>query len=290
MNRISEVRKVLVLTLMLNIIVSGAKIVYGFITYSVAISSDGFHSLFDGVSNVVGLVGVYLAAHPADDRHPYGHRKYETVFTIFIGILMLITCYEIFKGVYISFTGRHQPIVGTTSFIIMISTTAVNIFVTRYEGRKGKSLKSEYLIADARHTRSDIYVSVGVIASLVFIEFGFFLADALAGAVVGLFVAKTGFDIIKEAAEILIDKSQVDASEIRQVAECIDGVLGCHNVRTRGTKDSIFVDMHCLVHSDLSVERAHGIAHEVEQRIRRKYPEIIDVIVHVEPVGEKRDT
>ncbi len=289
MNRISEVRKVLVLTLLLNIIVSGAKIAYGYITYSVAISSDGFHSLFDGVSNVVGLVGVYLASNPPDERHPYGHRKYETVFTIFIGVLMLITCYEIFKGVYESFAGRHQPIVGIPSFILMISTTAINIFVTTYESRKGKSLKSEYLIADARHTKSDIYVSAGVIASLVFIELGFGYADAVAGAVVGLFVAKAGLDIIRESAETLIDKSQVDASEILQVAECIDGVLGCHNVRTRGTKDSVFVDMHCLVNPELSVEKAHEIAHEVEHKIRQKYPEIVDVVVHVEPSKEKKE-
>ena len=289
MNRISEVRKVLVLTLLLNILVSSAKIVYGYLTYSVAMSSDGFHSLFDGVSNVVGLVGVYLAANPPDERHPYGHRKYETVFTIFIGVLMLITCYEVFKGVYDSFSGKHQAVVGIPSFILMISTTAVNIFVTTYETRKGKSLKSEYLIADARHTKSDIYVSVGVIVSLVFIKLGFNSADAVAGAVVGLFVAKAGFDIIRESAETLIDKSQVAASEILQVAKCVPGVVECHNVRTRGTKDSIFVDLHCLVYPDLSVEKAHGIAHEVEQKIKQKYPGIIDVVVHVEPAKEKKD-
>ena len=202
---------------------------------------------------------------------------------------MLFTCYAIFKGVYDSFTNRHQPIVGATSFILMVSTTAVNIFVTIYESRKGTSLKSEYLIADSRHTRSDIYVSAGVIVSLIFIELGFKYADAVAGTAVGIFVAKAGFDIIREAAEILIDKSQVKASEILQVAECIPGVVECHNVRTRGTKDSIFVDLHCLVNSELSVEKAHLIAHEVEQQIRQKYPEIIDVVVHVEPAKEEKD-
>ncbi|MGO9378355.1 MAG: cation diffusion facilitator family transporter [Dissulfurispiraceae bacterium] len=289
MNRISEVRKVLVLTLLLNIIVSGAKIIYGLLTYTIAISSDGLHSLFDGLSNVVGLVGVHLASHPADERHPYGHRKYETVFTIFIGLLMLFTCYAIFKGVYDSLTSRHRPLVVATSFILMISTTAVNIFVTIYESKQGKSLKSEYLTSDSRHTKSDIYVSAGVIVSLVFTEMGFGYADAVAGTIVGIFVAKAGFDIIRESAEILIDRSQVDSSEILLVAECIPGVVECHNIRTRGTKDAIFVDMHCLVNSELSVEKAHRIADEVEQKIRQKYPEIIDVVVHVEPAKEKKD-
>ena len=288
MKRAAEVRKVLIITLLLNIIVSGAKIIYGFLTYSVAISSDGFHSLFDGVSNVVGLVGVYLAANPPDEQHPYGHRKFETVFTIFIGVLMIFTCFEIFKGVYESFSGKHQPVVGAASFILMISTTAVNIFVTTYETRKGRGLKSEYLLADARHTKSDIYVSVGVIVSLVFIEAGFASADALAGAVVGVFVAKAGFDIIRESAETLIDKSQVEVHQILQVAHCIPGVVECHKIRTRGTKDSIFVDLHCLVNSELSVEKSHGIAHEVEEEIRRKFPEIVDVVVHIEPSEDKK--
>jgi cation diffusion facilitator family transporter len=289
LNRTSEVRKVLVLTLLLNIIVSGAKIVYGFVTYSVAITSDGFHSLFDGVSNVVGLVGIHLASNPPDEHHPYGHRKYETVFTIFIGFLMLVTCYEILKGVYESFSGRHRAVIGAASFVLMISTTAVNIFVTTYESRKGKRLGSEYLIADARHTRSDIYVSFGVIASLVLSEAGFTYADALAGAVVGLFVAKAGYDIIRESAETLIDKSQVDSAEILQTAACVPGVVECHNIRTRGTKDSVFVDLHCLVHPELSVEKAHGIAHEVELKIKQKYPEIVDVVVHVEPAGDGKE-
>lgn len=289
MNRTSEIRKVLVVTLLFNILVSASKIVYGYMTYSVAIASDGFHSLFDGVSNIVGLAGVYLASHPPDEEHPYGHRKYETVFTIFIGVLMFVTCYEIFKGVYESLTGRqHQPLVGTASFALMIATTAVNIFVTLYESKKGKELKSEYLRADASHTKSDIYVSVGVIVSLVFIELGFPSADAIAGAVVGLFVAKAGLDIIKESTQTLIDRTQVAAPRILEIANSVCGVVECHNVRTRGTKDSIFVDMHCLVNPDLSVEEAHGIAHKVEAELKGKFPEIVDIVVHIEPSNSKK--
>ncbi len=289
MNRTSEIRKVLIATLLLNIIVSASKVVYGYISYSVAITSDGFHSLFDGVSNVVGLAGVHFAAHPPDEEHPYGHRKYETVFTIFIGILMFITCFEIFKGVYESLTGRQQKaVIGTASFALMLATTAVNIFVTTYESRKGRELKSEYLRADASHTKSDIYVSIGVIVSLIFIELGFALADAIAGAVVGIFVAKAGLDIIRESTQTLIDRTQVASPKILEIAHTVPGVVECHNVRTRGTKDSIFVDMHCLVNPDLSVAEAHGIAHKVESEIKGKFPEIVDVVVHIEPSKKKK--
>ena len=288
MRRAAEVRKVLIVTLLLNMLVSGSKIAFGFLTYSVAITSDGFHSLFDGVSNIVGLIGVRLASRPPDEQHPYGHRKYETVFTIFIGVLMLVTCYEIFKGVYESLTGRHQAIVSTASFVLMIATTAVNIFVTTYERRKGRALNSEYLTADSRHTKSDIYTSFGVIVSLILIKLGISAADSIAGAVVGLFVAKAGFDIIRESAETLIDRTQVEPSEILRTAECIDGVIECHKIRTRGTRDSVFVDLHCLVHPEMPVGEAHGIAHKVEEEIMRKFPEVVDVVVHVEPADEKK--
>ena len=97
MQRTSEIRKVLLITLALNILVSAAKVFYGYITNSVSIFSDGFHSFFDGISNIVGLAGIYISSNPPDEKHPYGHRKYETVFTIFVGLLMRLTCFEVLK-------------------------------------------------------------------------------------------------------------------------------------------------------------------------------------------------
>lgn len=283
MDRTSEIRKVLIITLLLNILVSGAKMFYGYFTYSVAIISDGYHSLFDGVSNVVGLVGIYLASHPPDERHPYGHRKYETVFTIFVGLLMFITCIEIFKRVYDSLTGKYKAEVTTLSFVLMLSTMAVNMFVTMYEKRMGRKLSSEYLMADAQHTKSDIYASIGVIVGLIFIKLGFPIADPIVGAIVGILVAMAGVNIIRESAEALVDRTQTDTSSIRDIVCSIEGVLDCHDIRTRGTKNHVFVDLHILVSPLLTVQDAHKIAHAVEKKIKSKIPEVIDVVVHIEP-------
>ncbi|MBA4349484.1 MAG: cation transporter [Thermodesulfovibrio sp.] len=283
MDRTSEIRKVLLITLLLNIFVSGVKLLYGYLTNSVAITSDGFHSMFDGISNVVGLIGIYIAAHPPDKCHPYGHRKYETVFTIFIGILMFITCIEIFKEVYASFAGRRETIVTDKSFFIMLFTMAVNIFVTTYEKKMGLKLNSEYLIADSQHTKSDIYVSISVIASLVLIKLGFPLADPVMGLIVGIFVARMGINIIKEATETLVDRTQGDILTIQKIACSVDGVIECHEIRTRGSRGNIFVDLHILVNPSLPLEDAHKIADMVEEKIKSKLPDIVDVIVHLEP-------
>lgn len=283
MNRINEIKKVLIITMLLNFLVSGAKIFYGYYSNSLAILSDGFHSLFDGVSNIVGLLGVYLSSRPPDEKHPYGHRKYETFFTIFVGLLMFITCVEIFKKIYDSLTGIHTVEITNITFLLMAFTMVINAFVARYEIKKGRELNSEYLIADSIHTRSDVYISIGVIISLVLIKFGFLLADVITGAVVGVFVAKAGIEIIKEAADSLLDRTKIDKARIKEIVSDVKGVKGCHGVRTRGTLSHVFLDLHLVVEPSLSVQDAHEIAHVAEEEIKKRFPEVIDVVVHIEP-------
>ncbi|MCC6345915.1 MAG: cation transporter [Nitrospirales bacterium] len=283
MDRATEIRKVLLLTLFLNLIVSAAKIAYGYRTHSVAISSDGFHSLFDAVANIAGMAGIHLASHPPDKAHPYGHRKYETVLTIFVGVLMFATCFEILKNVYASLQGRYAATVTTESFLVMLITLSVNVFVVSYERRAGQRLNSEFLVADALHTRSDVIVTLGVLAGLGFIRLGFPLADPLVGVAVGLFIARAGISIIRESTETLVDRTQADTSVIREAACSVPGVEECHGIRTRGPKNYVFVDLHVLVPPSLSVEDAHRISDTVEEEIRSRLPEVVDVVVHIEP-------
>jgi len=283
MKRASEVRRVLIITLLLNILVSVAKVLYGLSVGSVAITSDGFHSMFDGVSNIAGLVAVYIAAHPPDEKHPYGHRKYETVFTIFIGVVMLFNCIEILKEAYASFMGEHRPALTAASFVVMLGTLAVNIFVATYEKRMGEQLQSEFLIADAQHTRSDIYVTIGVLVSLPFVLMGYSFVDPLVGIVVGIMVARVGLSIIRDSANALADTRAVCPIAIQGICKSVEGVLECHKVRTRGAAGHIFVDLHIQVVPTMPIEEAHTIAHQVVTTIKAQMPDVIDVVVHVEP-------
>ncbi len=124
-----EVRKVLVITLILNSSVALAKVLYGYLTNSIAMTSDGFHSFFDGLSNVIGLIGIWIACRPPDEKHPYGHKKYETLFTTVIGIMIFVTCFQILKKIYLSLFNFHKPEVTNLSFIIMLLTMIVNILL-----------------------------------------------------------------------------------------------------------------------------------------------------------------
>jgi cation diffusion facilitator family transporter len=279
----AQVRKVLIATLILNVLVALAKAVYGFITNSVAMVSDGFHSFFDGASNVIGLVGIWIASHPPDEKHPYGHKKYETLFTIIIAVMLFTTCFEILKKVYQSFHEDHKTQVTQVSFLIMIMTTGVNIFVMLYEKRKGKQLGSEFLIADAKHTKSDILVSLTVIASLVFSRLGYPHADVIVGLIITIFIARIGYEILKDASNVLVDTVCLNTRAIESLVNSLDGVRGCHDIRTRGSENSIYLDLHVLVGRNLSTEKSHEIADSIEETIKREFPAVVDIVVHVEP-------
>jgi cation diffusion facilitator family transporter len=279
----TQVRKVLIYTLILNSGVALAKVIYGYITNSIAMTSDGFHSFFDGISNVIGLIGIRIASHPPDERHPYGHKKYETLFTIVIAVMIFATCFQILKKVYLSLFEDHETIVTQTSFAVMLMTMGVNIFVMLYESRKGRQLGNGFLVADAMHTKSDIFVSSAVIISLVFAKMGYHPADVIVGIIITFFIARIGYKILKESADILVDSVCMDTSAVEFVVNNIEGVKGCHDIRTRGSVNCIYLDLHAFVDSNLSTEDAHRIADRIEKEIRKEFPSVVDIIVHIEP-------
>ena len=282
-NTSAEVRKVLIFTLVLNACVAAAKILYGYLSSSVAMMSDGFHSFFDGISNIVGLIGTWIAYHPPDENHPYGHRKYETLFTIIIAAMIFVTCFEILKRVYFFFIEGYKTTVTWASFVVMLITIGVNIFVTLYESKKGKKLGSSFLIADAKHTKSDIFASVAVIISLFFAKMGYYLADPIVGIVITFFIARIGYEILKEASDTLVDTVCLDTAAIKFVVNSIEGVKGCHDIRTRGASNCTYLDLHALVRSDLPIEKAHEIADRIEKEIQKEFPSVVDIVVHIEP-------
>jgi len=282
-SRVSAVRWVLVITLLLNVAVCAAKIIYGNAVNSVAVVSDGLHSLFDGFSNILGLVGMYYASNKPDERHPYGHRKVETVFTVFIGVMMFATCFEIFRKSYESFMSSETTTAGGEAFVVMLVTLGVNIFVSTYEKKRGRELNSEFLIADAGHTRSDIYVTSGVIAGLLISRLGYPNADPAVGVVVGLLVAWAGFKILKTTTAVLVDESTLDNSLVEKTVCSIEGVEQCHKIRSRGPGGSVFLDLHVVVNPSITVDEGHRIAHAVQECLKSKIEGVVDVVVHIEP-------
>lgn len=282
--RMRSIRRVLWIVLMLNLAVAAAKYVYGVISGSASMQADGIHSVFDSAGNVVGLVGIALAVRPADEGHPYGHAKFETYASLAIGALLLLAAFEvgssaIAKLVSGVFTVEVTPI----SFAVMIGTLAVNLGVTTYERRCAKWLKSEVLAADANHTLSDALVSVGVIVGLVAVSLGFPIADPIMALVVTLAILATAYDVFKHAFATLSDHARIPEDDLRATAMSIAGVRGAHRIRTRGTEGEVYADLHVLVAPDMTVVAAHELAEAVECSVQRRYPNVVEVLVHIEP-------
>lgn len=271
------------IALSLNLTVAFAKITYGYLTDSISMEADGFHSLMDGSGTMVGMVGVWVASRPADESHPYGHRKHEPFASLFIALLLLITGFEVARGALLHLQEPVSPRVTPLSFIVMLSTMAVNLFVTTLETRKGREYNSPILTADALHTRSDIFVSIGVIFSLITIKAGYPVIDVITGIIIALVIAKSGLDVVRETSYSLLDTSVLDTDMLCRIALEIEGVEDCHNIRTRGTVDNVYVDLHVHVKGELSINEAHCLAHAVENQIKEKVDGVKDVVVHLEP-------
>jgi cation diffusion facilitator family transporter len=271
----------------LNLLATVAKLIVGYWTGSLSLIADGFDSVFDTASNVIGLAGIYLAAQPADEDHPYGHRKAETMTALIIASLLFLTTWELIQSSVerLRNPALIQAKVNVWSFGALLLSIVVHLTVVWYELREGRRLHSDVLVADALHTRADIFVSLSVIGGLIAVHLGYPIADPILALVIALLIAKIGIDIIRESSPALMDRVVMPADEVEQIALSVPGVLSCHRVRSRGHEQAVYADLHIQVDPAMSTEQAHAIAHEVQYRLRERRPDIHDVTIHVEPSG-----
>ena len=282
-SRYSEVRRVLVQILFLNIAVALAKIVYGQISGSISILSDGFHSLTDGASNIVALVAVRLAQKPPDANHPYGHRKFETLAAGGIALFLLIVVLEVARAAFVRLRSGDAPSVTAASFAIMLGTLAINMAVVRAERKAAHRLSSELLFADARHTQSDVLTSIAVIVALAASSYGYHILDPLAALVIVGFIGHAGFTIARDATRILSDQIVISEEDVRSVVQSVPQVLGCHHIRSRGSADHVFLDLHVWLDGATPLTEAHALSHTVKDLLMERFPQIADAIIHIEP-------
>lgn len=291
MNSFKKIKNVLILILFINIAVALAKLLYGLHIKSASMVADGFHSLSDSSGNIVGLVGIYLASKPQDEEHPYGHKKFETFSSIFISVMLFVVSYTILKEAYGRLLNPVEPKITLDSFIIMITTLLLNIFVFAYEYRQGINLKSDILVSDSLHTKSDIYVSVSVLITLIALKLGIPpYIDPLMSIAISIFIVKAGIEIIKHSSDILCDRIVIDSEKIRDIALSVKGVLSCHQIRSRGREDDINIDMHIMVDPNENIKDAHYIADQLEEKLKKEIPGVTEVIVHIEPYDKNEIT
>lgn len=292
--RARAIKRVLWQILVLNVVVAAAKTTWGLISNSSAMFADGIHSLTDGASNVVALIAMTAASKPLDEGHPYGHHKYESFASAVIAVMLLLAAWKVADQALGGLVGylREGIVpaveVTTTSFVIMLVTLAINGYVVAYESRRGRQLGSDLLQSDAKHTLSDIWVTIGVLVSLVLVKFGMPLADSIVGLLVAVFIVAAAVEVFKGVNVTFSDHARLDARDVHARVMTFPGVKGCHNIRTRGTGAIIYMDMSILVDPAISVAEGHEIANELETWLCSEYAGLKDVVVHVEPDTEEQ--
>jgi cation diffusion facilitator family transporter len=275
------IRRVLIITMLWNFLATAIKLAAGLLTGALSVVADALDSLFDGLSNIIGLAGLHAAGMPPDADHPYGHRKFETLAALLISFLLFLTTLQLLQTAWSRLGESAAPQVSLWVVAAMLAAMLIQLGTSFYELREGRRLQSELLVADALHTRASILVSISVLAGLGLVQLGYPQADPILAALVGLVIGKIGVDILRETLPVLVDQAPIDPRRIAEVVKGVGGVESFHRVRSRGAAGSTAVDVHVRIAPDRSVLQADAIASEVRRRLL-ELEGVTDVTVHME--------
>ena len=279
----TEVRRVLIITLLLNIFVMGLKALVGYWTGSLSLLADALHSVTDSANNVLGLVAIKFSSPLPDREHPYGHNKFEAVGALGIAAVLGIACFEIVQGAVERILKGGEPVrVSPPELWLLLIVLGVNIFVAFYERNVGKRVGSSILIADATHTMSDVWVTISVIGGLIGVWLGYQWLDVVLAFPVALLVFWSGWSVLTENLPWLVDQMAIAPETIHAIAVSVPGVLNCHDIASRGVIGrQVFIEMHLIVDAP-DVETAHNITEEVEKQLEQRFHPV-RILIHVEP-------
>lgn len=280
--------RVTVVGLAVNVLLSIFKLVAGVVGASRAMVADAVHSISDLSTDVAVLVGMHYWNRPADQCHPYGHRRIETLVTVVIGLVLGVVAIGIVRDALMTIREPHLRPPGGLALVAALVSIAGKEALYQWTARVGRRVGSPALMANAWHHRSD---SLSSIASAVAVAGarlvpGLPFLDHIGACVVGLFILHAAWKILWPALRELADRgvSARESDRIASVAAQTPGVEQVHKIRTRYIGTRVLVDLHVLVNPEMTVSRGHDIAEDVKARLLQGLPRLVDVVVHLEPV------
>jgi len=285
-SRISRIRRAGWVGLVVNLVLAAVKLAAGLVGHSQAVVADAIHSVSDIVTDVALIFGVRYWSAPADDRHPHGHRRFETLITVFIGLMVAAAAVGIAWDAVRSFGGPSHP-----PSIIALAAALLSIGVKealyRWTVKMGERTGSPALVANAWHHRTDALssVPVAIAVSIAMIDHRLAVVDQIGAVVVAVFVLHAAFRIIRPALDELVDAGAPSAHrrELERLALDVEGVRAAHALRTRYIGSELAVDVHVEVDADLSVAEGFAIAREIKRDLMKRGPNVADVVVQIEP-------
>lgn len=276
------VQKILKRIFLLNLLVFLLKLFIGFRAVSLSIVGDAVHSGIDGLNNIIALVMIRFASEPPDQEHPYGHSKFETLGALAVVAFLAIAAFELIeKSIMRLFEPSQYPIIDNLVYLLLFLTLFINIFVWIYEKRAGEKYKSQILLADASHTFADILITISVLLTSVFIQYGYAFMDPVLGIIIALLIFRTGWKILSETIPILVDEAWLDLSSVEVIVFGFDKAIEISNFRSRKVHERAFLEMSIKFKTD-SLQEAHEISHLIESQIIQKYGDA-QITIHIEP-------
>ena len=286
-----EIGRITLIGSFIDLTLGVIKVVVGYLASSQALIADGIHSLSDLVTDVLVIFAARQSSHAADDRHPYGHGRIQTLATVFLalslGLIALVIGWDAFRRIL---NAEKLFVPGFWALVVAIISALAKEGYFRYAVRYAKRHRSSLLRANAWHSRSDALSSLAVIVGVVGVMAGIPWADAAAAIVVAVLILLVAFRIGLEGADELIDAA-VDpelGSRIRDQIMSVEGVLDAHELRTRRMGPGIFADVHIRVDPRITVSEGHRIGDEVISRLKGSFAELEDVVVHVDPEDDSQ--
>jgi len=264
------------------------KFTLGIIGHSYTVIADGVESLSDTVTDITLLFGIGMWTAPADENHPYGHYRIETIVTAFVGIMLLLAaCVITYKAIRGIIEGKRTDTVEGIALLAPIAAIIIKESIYRWAINVSKKIKSAALFANAWHHRSDAITSVVslIAVSIAILNPKFYIIDNVGGIICSILIIRIGLKIIIPALSELSDcgASEKNRENIKKIVLTLNNVKSTHKIRTRKMGSCICADLHVLVDGNISVKEGHDIANNVQNILKKTIPDLIDVVVHVEP-------
>lgn len=276
--------------IVVNLVLAIGKLIIGFIGHSQALIADGLHSLSDLISDGLVLLATHHASADADEDHPYGHARYETLATIALGVLLVAVGIGIsIDAIHRILNPEHLLVPSAITLWIAGLSIASKEALYQYTAYIARQVKSKLLHANAWHHRTDAISSIVVFVGIIGAINGIAMLDSIAAVIVAFMIIKIGWELshhsVQELVDTALEPETVDA--IKQTIMDVDGVLECHMLRTRRMGHNALVDVHILVDSRVSVSEGHQISEAVEYALINHFDDINDVTVHIDPEDDE---
>ncbi len=288
--RYETAKRVTIVNTAMDVTLGFLKIIVGYLAHSHALLADGIHSFSDLIGDSLILIAAKMGGKMPDKDHPYGHKRIETLAAMVIAIILLMVGGSIIYNTYQHIQQETLATIYSAPVIIAaLISIAVKEWLYRYTLTKGKIIHSNLLITNAYHNRSDVWVSALVLISATANIFGIPYADNISAGIIGVVIIYSGIRLFFRGMLELIDTG-VDETMLEEIKKCIQtvpGVVSIHQLRTRSHGGKVFIDAHILVNPLISVSEGHHIGEKVHEQLLKIFPEVADVIVHIDPENDE---